>query len=202
MVTMLLMIIVALATFFFADSILTPLVLLLWKKGWLLVLKIQALLTKKNLLQALVQSLVLTGKALLRLINKTISAWILPLLMTRKQRYWLHHAILDLRRWMRFRLLRGWVRWRRQSLWLRIAIAGAGGHSRSGPVRGQRLPDRHPFRRVLHRALARRSADRHSGLPEKSARAHRPLRLRALGARSRGQQGHGRDHRSGLVANA
>ncbi|MGI9419571.1 MAG: hypothetical protein ACR2RA_17225 [Geminicoccaceae bacterium] len=121
MASMLLMIIVALATFFLADSILTPLVLLLWKKGWLLVLKIQALLTKKNLLQALVQSLVLTGKALLRLVNKTITAWILPLLLTRKQRYWLHHAILDLRRWMRFRLLRGWVRWRRQSLWLRIA---------------------------------------------------------------------------------
>lgn len=88
MTSLLLMIVVALATFFFADSILTPLLLLLWKKGWFLLLKIQALFTKKNMLQALVQSLLLTAKALFRLINKTVTAWILPLLMTRKQRYW------------------------------------------------------------------------------------------------------------------
>lgn len=121
MTSLVLMIVVALATFFFADSILTPLVLLLWKKGWLLLLKIQALFTKKNLLQALVQSLLLTAKALFRLINKTITAWILPLLMTRRQRYWLHHALIDARRWSRVRLLRGWVRWRRQPLWIRVA---------------------------------------------------------------------------------
>ena len=121
MMSLLLIIVVALATFFFADSIFTPLLLLLWKKGWLLLLKIQALLTKKNLLQALVQSLLLTGKALLRLINKTVTAWILPLLLTRRQRYRLHHAILDARRWARFRLLRGWIRWRRRPLWIRLA---------------------------------------------------------------------------------
>ena len=117
----LLMIVVALATFFFADSILTPVLLLLWKKIWLLATKVQALMTKKNLLQALVQSLVLTAKALLRLVNKTITAWILPLLLTRRQRYWLHHKTEDVRRWMRMRVLRGWVRWRRQPLWLRTA---------------------------------------------------------------------------------
>lgn len=121
MASLVLLIVVALGTFFLADSILTPLILLLWTKGWLLALKAQALFTKKNLLQALVQSLVLTGKALFRLVNKTITVWILPLLLTRRQRYWLHHALLDMRRWMRFRLLRGWVSWRRQSLWLRIA---------------------------------------------------------------------------------
>lgn len=118
--SLLLIIVVALATFFFADSIFTPLLLLLWKKGWLLLLKIQTLFTKKNLLQALVQSLLLTAKAILRLINKTVTAWILPLLMTRRQRYWLHHAIEDARRWTRMRLLRGWVRWRRQKLWLKV----------------------------------------------------------------------------------
>ena len=121
MTSLVLMIVVALLTFFFADSILTPLVLLLWKKCWLLFLKIQALFTKKNLLQALVQSLLLTAKALFRLINKTITAWILPLLMTRRQRYWLHHALIDARRWSRMRLLRGWARWRRQPLWIKVA---------------------------------------------------------------------------------
>ncbi|MDH3663325.1 MAG: hypothetical protein OEU92_25465 [Alphaproteobacteria bacterium] len=122
MTSLLLLIVVALATFFFADSIFTPILLLLWKKGWLLLLKIQALFTKKNLLQALIQSLLLTAKALLRLINKTVTAWILPLLMTRRQRYRLHHAIQDVRRWVRFRLLRGWVRWRRQPRWLKLAV--------------------------------------------------------------------------------
>lgn len=121
MTSLLLMITVALATFFFADSIFTPLLLLLWKKGWLLALKIQALFTKKNLLQALVQSLLLTAKALFRLINKTVTYWILPLLMTRRQRYWLHNALEDARRWVRMRVLRGWVRWRRQPLWLKTA---------------------------------------------------------------------------------
>ncbi|MGI9507877.1 MAG: hypothetical protein ACR2QJ_00840 [Geminicoccaceae bacterium] len=121
MTSLLLLIVVALATFFFADSIFTPLVLLLWKKIWFLLLKVQALFTKKNLLQALVQSVLLTGKALLRLINKTVTAWILPLLLTHRQRYRLHQALLDTRRWTRMRLLRGWVRWRRQPLWLKIA---------------------------------------------------------------------------------
>jgi len=124
MTSLLLLIVVALATFFFADSILTPLLLLLWKKGWLLLLKIQALFTKKNLLQATVQSLFLTGKALLRLINKTITAWILPLLLTRRQRYWLHHAVLDARKSLRRRILRGWVRWRRQPLWFKVLTVG------------------------------------------------------------------------------
>ena len=119
--SLLLIIVVALATFFFADSIFTPLLLLLWKKGWLLLLKIQALFTKKNLLQALVQSLLLAGKAILRLINKTVTAWILPLLMTRRQRYWLHHTLDDVRQWVRLRFLRGWARWRRQPYWLKLA---------------------------------------------------------------------------------
>lgn len=123
MMSWLLMIIVALATFFLADSILTPLILLLWKKGWFLLLKIQALFTKKNLLQALVQSLLLTAKALFRLINKTITAWLLPLLMTRRQRYWLHHALIDARRWARMRIFRAWVRWRRQPFWIKVATA-------------------------------------------------------------------------------
>ncbi|MGI9486079.1 MAG: hypothetical protein ACR2RF_09430, partial [Geminicoccaceae bacterium] len=122
MTSFLLIIVVALATFFFADSILTPLILLLWKKGWLLLLKIQALFTKKNLLQALAQSLLLTVKALFRLINKTVTAWILPLLMTRRQRYWLHHALIDARRWARMRGLRAWVRWRRQTFWIKVAM--------------------------------------------------------------------------------
>ncbi|MEM7044048.1 MAG: hypothetical protein AAF543_14660 [Pseudomonadota bacterium] len=121
MASWLLMIVVTLATFFFADSILTPILLLLWKKIWFLALKIQALFTKKNLLHALVQSLVLTTKALLRLINKTITTWILPLLLTRRQRYWLHHKLEDTRRWTRMRTLRGWVRWRRQPAWMRWA---------------------------------------------------------------------------------
>jgi|GEM_PF-6071444 len=121
MTSLLLMIAVTLATFFFADSIFTPLILLFWKKFWLFGLKIQALLTKKNLLQVLVQSLVLAAKALLRLINKTITNWILPLLMTRRQRYWLHEAIVGARRSIRMRLLRGWVRWRRQTRWIRWA---------------------------------------------------------------------------------
>ncbi|MEM8951591.1 MAG: hypothetical protein AAGA21_23170 [Pseudomonadota bacterium] len=121
MTSLVLMIVVALFTFFFADSVLTPLVLLLWKKIWPLFLKIQALFTKKNLLQALVQSLLLAAKALFRLINKTVTAWLLPLLMTRRQRYWLHHALIDARRWSRMRLLRGWVRWRRQPLWVKAA---------------------------------------------------------------------------------
>ena len=116
-----LLIVVALAVFLFADSIFTPLILLLWKKFWLLALKIQALFTKKNMMQALVQSLVLAAKALLRLINKTITNWILPLLMTRRQRYWLHFKMLGLRRTIRMRLLRVWVRWRRQDRWLRLA---------------------------------------------------------------------------------
>ncbi|MEL6963373.1 MAG: hypothetical protein AAFO01_11485 [Pseudomonadota bacterium] len=121
MTSLLLMIVVALFTFFFADSILTPIVLLLWKKGSLLLLKIQALLTKKNALQALVQSLVLTAKALLRLVNKAFTAWFLPLLLTRRQRYWLHFTILHAKRWIRFRLLRIWVRWRRQAFWFKAA---------------------------------------------------------------------------------
>lgn len=121
MTSLLLMIVVALLTFFFADSILTPIVLLLWKKASLLFLKIQALFTKKNILQALVQSLVLTARALLRLINKAFTAWFLPLLLTRRQRYWLHFAILDAKRWIRFRSLRLWVRWRRQSFWFKAA---------------------------------------------------------------------------------
>jgi len=121
MTSWLLMIVIALATFFFADSIVTPLILLLGKKFWVWGLTLKALMTKKNLLQAMVQSLVLTANALLRLVNKTITAWILPLLMTRRQRYWLHHALLALRRWVRMRLLRGWARWRRQPRWIRLA---------------------------------------------------------------------------------
>lgn len=123
MTSLVLMIVVALLTFFFADSIFTPIVLLLWKKGAFLFLKIQTLFTKKNLLQALVQSLVLTAKALLRLINKVFTAWLFPLLLTRRQRYWLHFTMLDGKRWVRFRLLRLWVRWRRQPLWLKVATA-------------------------------------------------------------------------------
>ncbi len=122
MTSLLLLVVVALATFFFADSVLTPLILLLWKKGWFLLLKIQALFTKKNLLQALVQSLLLTVKALVRLINKAVTAWLLPLLMTRRQRYWLHHALIDARRWVRMRGLRAWVRWRRQPFWIKVAM--------------------------------------------------------------------------------
>lgn len=121
MTSWVLMIVVALLTFLFADAIFTPLILLLWKKFWLLGLKIQALLTKKNLMQALVQSLVLAAKAFIRLINKTITNWILPLLMTRRQRYWLHYKVEDLRRWSRMRFLRSWVRWRRQPSWIRLA---------------------------------------------------------------------------------
>lgn len=121
MTSLVLMIVVALVTFFFADSILTPLLLLLWKKGWVLLLDIQGLFTKKNLLQALVQSALLTAKALFRLINKTVTAWILPLLMTRRQRYWLHHALIDARRWLRMRFLRGWARWRRQPSGIKVA---------------------------------------------------------------------------------
>ncbi len=121
MTSLVLMIVVALLTFFFADSILTPIVLLLWKKGAFLFLKIQALFTKKNLLQALVQSLLLTAKALLRLVNKIFTAWLFPLLLTRRQRYRLHFAMLDGKRWARFRLLRLWVRWRRQPLWVKAA---------------------------------------------------------------------------------
>lgn len=122
MTSLLLLVVVALATFFFADSVLTPLILLLWKKGWFLLLKIQALFTKKNLLQALVQSLLLTVKALVRLINKAVTAWLLPLLMTRRQRYWLHHALIDARRWVRMRGLRAWVRWQRQPFWIKVAM--------------------------------------------------------------------------------
>jgi len=110
----------ALAFFLFADAVFTPLLLLFWKQGWLLVLKVQAVLTKKNLMQALVQSVVLAAKAIIRLINKTITAWILPLLLTRRQRYWLHHFSLGLRRWTRMRYLRGRVIWRRQSLLIKV----------------------------------------------------------------------------------
>jgi hypothetical protein len=110
----------ALAFFLFADSIFTPLILLFGKQIWLLILKVQAMLTKKNLLQALVQSLVLAGKALLRLINKTLTAWILPLLMTRRQRYWLYRSMEALKRWTRMRYLRGRVIWRRQSLLVKV----------------------------------------------------------------------------------
>lgn len=113
------MIFIAIVTFLFGDSILTPLLLLLWKKIWLLLLKVQALLTKKNVVQALVQSALLAAKALLRLINKTITVWILPLLMTRRQRYWLHHAFIDARKNLRRRALRLWVRWRRQPFWIK-----------------------------------------------------------------------------------
>jgi hypothetical protein len=121
MTSLWLMIVVVLLTFFFADSVFTPIVLLLWKKGSFLLLKIQALFTKKNVLQALVQSVVLTAKALLRLLNKAFTGWLLPLLLTRRQRYWLHFALLDAKRWVRFRLLRLWVRWRRQPLWFKTA---------------------------------------------------------------------------------
>lgn len=121
--SVLLMILIVIAAFFFADSIFTPLLLLLWKKIWLILLKIQALFTKKNLLHAIIQSLILAGKALLRLINKTVTAWVLPLLLTRRQRYRLHHALIDIRRWLRWRALRGWVRWRRQAIWLRVLTA-------------------------------------------------------------------------------
>jgi len=121
MASWLLLIVVALATFLFADSIFTPLILLLWKKIWLLALKIQALFTKKNAMQALVQSLVLAAKALFRLVNKTITNWILPLLMTRRQRYRLHFKMLGLRRSIRMRFLRGWVRWKRQDRLMRLA---------------------------------------------------------------------------------
>ena len=78
MTSWLLMIVIALATFFFADSLITPLILLLSKKLWVWGLKIQTLLTKKNVLQALVQSLVLTTNALLRLINKTCLLYTSP----------------------------------------------------------------------------------------------------------------------------
>lgn len=118
------MIVVAILTFFFADSVLTPLLLLLWKKIWLLLLKLQTLATKKNLLQALVQSLLLAGKALLRLLNKTITVWILPLLLTRRQRYWLHYALINIRTKFRNRLLRAWAQWRKQPLWLKVLTLG------------------------------------------------------------------------------
>jgi len=120
----LIMIVLMIVTFLFGDSILTPILLLLWKKIWLLLVKVQTLLTKKNLIQVLVQSLLLAAKALLRLINKTITVWILPLLLTRRQRYWLHHALLDARVSLRRHALRGWVRWRRQPLWLKILTLG------------------------------------------------------------------------------
>lgn len=122
MASWVLMIVVALATFFFADSIVTPLILLLWKKIWIWGLKLQALFTKKNLMQTLVQSLILTAKGCLRLINKTVTTWILPLLLTRRQRYWLHERLEGLRRWIRMRLLRGWVRYRRQPAWIKVAM--------------------------------------------------------------------------------
>ncbi|MGI9434555.1 MAG: hypothetical protein ACR2Q4_06980 [Geminicoccaceae bacterium] len=109
-------------TFFFADSVLTPLLLLLWKKIWLLLLKFQLLLTKKNILQALIQSLVLGAKALLRLINRTLTNWVLPLLLTRRQRYWLQDAMIKVRRTIRWRILRAWVRWRRQPFGVRFLI--------------------------------------------------------------------------------
>lgn len=121
--SVLLMVLIVIVTFFFADSIFTPLILLLWKKIWLVLLKVQTLFTKKNLLQALIQSVVLAGKALLRLINKTVTAWILPLLLTRRQRYRLHHALIDIRRWLRWRALRGWARWRRQPVWFKVFTA-------------------------------------------------------------------------------
>lgn len=124
MISLLPMIILVILTFFFADSVLTPLLLLLWKKIWLFLLKVQALLTKKNLIQALVQSALLATKALFRLINKTVTIWILPLLLTRRQRYWLHHALIDTRKKLRRRVLRGWVRWRRQTLWLKALTLG------------------------------------------------------------------------------
>ena len=120
----LIMVILVIVTFLFGDSILTPFLLLLWKKIWLLILKAQALLTKKNIIQALVQSLLLAAKALLRLINKTITVWVLPLLLTRRQRYWLHHAFVDARKSLRRRILRGWVRWRRQALWFKVLTVG------------------------------------------------------------------------------
>ncbi len=114
---------VALLTLLFADSILTPLFVLLGSKVWLLSLKLQSLMTKKNLIQALVQSMLLAAKALLRLLNKTITAWFLPLLLTRRQRYRLHHWLAALRTQLRWRSLRFWVRWRRQPLWLRLLTA-------------------------------------------------------------------------------
>lgn len=124
MISLLTMIVVVLLTYFFADSLLTPLILLLWKKIWLLLLKIQTLLTKKNVVQALVQSALLATKALFRLINKTVTVWILPLLMTRRQRYWVHHAILNARQSILRHMLRLWVRWRRQPLWFKIITLG------------------------------------------------------------------------------
>ncbi|MGI9450489.1 MAG: hypothetical protein ACR2QH_07630 [Geminicoccaceae bacterium] len=122
--SILIMVILVIVTFLFGDSVLTPILLLLWKKIWLLLLKVQALFTKKNIIQVLVQSLLLAAKALLRLINKTITVWILPLLLTRRQRYWLHHAVLDARKSLRRRILRGWVRWRRQALWFKVLTVG------------------------------------------------------------------------------
>lgn len=124
MISLLFMIAVMLLTFFFADSVLTPLILLLWKKIWLFLVKVQALFTKKNIVQALVQSALLAAKALFRLINKTVTIWLLPLLMTRRQRYWVHHTILNARKIVRRRMLRAWVRWRRQALWLKIITLG------------------------------------------------------------------------------
>ncbi len=124
LISLLFTIVLVILTFFFADSVLTPLLLLLWKKAWLLLLKLQALLTKKNVVQALVQSLLLATKALLRLINKTITVWILPLLLTRRQRYWLHHALIDTRKKLRRQARLRWVRWRRQALWLKVLTLG------------------------------------------------------------------------------
>ena len=120
----LIMVVLVVVIFLFGDSILTPFLLMLWKKIWLLLLKVQALFTKKNIIQGLVQSLLLAAKALLRLINKTVTTWILPLLLTRRQRYWLHHALLDARKRLRRRALRGWVRWRRQPLWFKAVTLG------------------------------------------------------------------------------
>jgi hypothetical protein len=111
-------------TFLFADSVLTPLLLLLSKKIWLLALKAQVLLTKKNVVQALAQSLLLAAKALVRLVNKTVTTWILPLLLTRRQRYWLHHALGDRLRTIRRSALRLRVRWRRQPAWIKAVALG------------------------------------------------------------------------------
>ena len=124
MMPFLVLIAVAVLTFFFADSVLTPLLLLLWKKIWVLVLKLQALATKKNLLQVFVQSLLLAAKALFRLVNKTITIWILPLLLSRRQRYWLHYALINIRAKLRWRLLRTWAQWRKQPLWLKAITLG------------------------------------------------------------------------------
>lgn len=118
------MIVLLILTFFFADSVLTPLILILWKKIWFLLLKAKALLTKKNIVQALVQSVLLAAKALMRLVNKTIAVWVLPSLMTRRQRYRLHHAMINARMRLRRRMLRLWIRWRKLPLWLKVLALG------------------------------------------------------------------------------